>query len=103
MATGSAITGVRWPTPRRRSGGSRRPGRMTLPRRHRGGGRATPAPPGGGEAPARRKRTMAAHDRPTRVAHEFQRELGEILARGLKDPRITGFITVTGAKMAPDL
>jgi ribosome-binding factor A len=46
---------------------------------------------------------MAAHDRPTRVAHEFQRELGEILARGLKDPRITGFITVTGAKMAPDL
>ena len=46
---------------------------------------------------------MATHDRPARVAHEFQRELGEILARGLKDPRITGFITVTGAKMAPDL
>jgi ribosome-binding factor A len=46
---------------------------------------------------------MATHDRPTRVAHEFQRELGELLARGLKDPRITGFITVTGAKMAPDL
>ena len=46
---------------------------------------------------------MATHDRPARVAHEFQRELGEILVRGLKDPRITGFITVTGAKMAPDL
>jgi ribosome-binding factor A len=46
---------------------------------------------------------MATHDRPTRVAHEFQRELGEVLARGLKDPRITGFITITGAKMAPDL
>ncbi len=46
---------------------------------------------------------MATHDRPARVAHEFQRELGDILARGLKDPRITGFITVTGAKMAPDL
>jgi len=46
---------------------------------------------------------MSAHDRPGRVAAEFQRELGEILARGLKDPRITGFITVTGAKMAPDL
>ena len=46
---------------------------------------------------------MATHDRPARVAHEFQRELGEILARGLKDPRIKGFITVTGAKMAPDL
>jgi ribosome-binding factor A len=38
-----------------------------------------------------------------RVAHEFQRELSEVLARGLKDPRITGFITVTGAKMGPDL
>ena len=46
---------------------------------------------------------MATHSRPARVAHEFQRELGEILARGLRDPRITGFITVTGAKMAPDL
>lgn len=46
---------------------------------------------------------MATHDRPARVAHEFQRELGAVLARGLKDPRITGFITVTGAKMAPDL
>jgi ribosome-binding factor A len=46
---------------------------------------------------------MGTHDRATRVAHEFQRELGEVLARGLKDPRITGFITVTGVKMAPDL
>jgi ribosome-binding factor A len=44
-----------------------------------------------------------AHDRPARVAHEFQRELGDVLARGLKDPRITGFITITGAKMSPDL
>lgn len=44
-----------------------------------------------------------SHDRPARVAHEFQRELGAIIARGLKDPRITGFITVTGAKMSPDL
>ena len=46
---------------------------------------------------------MATHDRAARVAHEFQREIGELLARGLKDPRITGFITVTGAKMPPDL
>ncbi len=46
---------------------------------------------------------MTTHDRPARVAHEFQRELGALIARGLKDPRITGFITVTGAKMAPDL
>ncbi len=46
---------------------------------------------------------MSTHDRPARVATEFQRALGEVLARGLKDPRITGFITVTGAKMPPDL
>ena len=46
---------------------------------------------------------MSTTNRPARVAHEFQRELSELLMRGLKDPRITGFITVTGAKMAPDL
>ncbi len=46
---------------------------------------------------------MSTSNRPTRVAHEFQRELSSLLARGLKDPRITGFITVTGAKMSPDL
>ncbi len=46
---------------------------------------------------------MTTHDRPARVAHEFQRELGGAIARGLKDPRISGFITVTGAKMSPDL
>ena len=46
---------------------------------------------------------MSTHDRPTRVAHEFQRELSAVLARGLKDPRVTGFVTVTGAKMGPDL
>ncbi len=46
---------------------------------------------------------MATHDRPARVAEEFQRAVSEILARGLKDPRITGFVTITGAKMAPDL
>lgn len=46
---------------------------------------------------------MATHNRPTRVAEEFRRELTAILARGLKDPRITGFVTVTGAKMSPDL
>ena len=46
---------------------------------------------------------MSTHDRPARVAHEFQRELSVVLARGLKDPRVTGLITVTGAKMSPDL
>ena len=43
-------------------------------------------------------------NRPARVAEEFRHELGAILARGgLKDPRVTGFVTLTGAKMAPDL
>jgi ribosome-binding factor A len=46
---------------------------------------------------------MSTHDRPARVAHEFQRELSALLARGLKDPRVTAMVTVTGAKMSPDL
>jgi ribosome-binding factor A len=46
---------------------------------------------------------VSTHSRPARVAEEFRHELGAVLARGLKDPRVTGFITVTGAKMAPDL
>ncbi|HET9554869.1 MAG TPA: 30S ribosome-binding factor RbfA [Anaeromyxobacteraceae bacterium] len=43
------------------------------------------------------------HDRPARVASEFAHELGILLSRGLKDPRITALVTVTGAKMSPDL
>jgi ribosome-binding factor A len=43
------------------------------------------------------------HDRPARVASEFAHELGQVLGRGIKDPRITALVTVTGAKMAPDL
>lgn len=46
---------------------------------------------------------MSTHSRPARVAEEFRHELGAVLARGLKDPRVTGFTTVTGAKMSPDL
>ncbi len=46
---------------------------------------------------------MSEPRRPARVAEEFRHELGNILARGIKDPRVTGFITVTGAKMSPDL
>jgi ribosome-binding factor A len=46
---------------------------------------------------------VTTHSRPARVAEEFRQELGALIARGLKDPRITGFITLTGAKMSPDL
>src|SRR6266540_334340 len=45
---------------------------------------------------------MTTH-RPAQVAEGFRQELGAVLARGIKDPRVTGFITLTGAKMAPDL
>ncbi len=46
---------------------------------------------------------MSEPRRPTRVAEEFRHELAAVLARGIKDPRVTGFVTVTGAKMSPDL
>ncbi len=46
---------------------------------------------------------MSTHNRPARVAEEFRQELSALLTRGLKDPRISGFVTVTGAKMSPDL
>jgi ribosome-binding factor A len=46
---------------------------------------------------------MSTHTRPARVAEEFRHELSIVLARGLKDPRVTGFVTITGAKMGPDL
>ena len=46
---------------------------------------------------------MSTHDRPARVAEELRQEISGLLARGLKDPRVTGFVTVTGAKVSPDL
>ena len=46
---------------------------------------------------------MSHPSRPARVAEEFRHELSGLVARGLKDPRITGFVTVTGARMSPDL
>ena len=45
---------------------------------------------------------MSAHKRPERVAQSVQQLLGEIFARGMRDPRI-GFVTITGVKMSPDL
>ena len=42
--------------------------------------------------------------RPERVGAEIQAAVADMLTRGLlKDPRIGGFITVTGVKVAPDL
>ncbi len=45
---------------------------------------------------------MPAHSRPDRVGHLVQQKLGELFARGLKDPRV-GLVTITGVKMSPDL
>jgi ribosome-binding factor A len=43
-----------------------------------------------------------AHNRPQRVGQLIQEELGRIVTKGFKDPRI-GFITFTGVKVSPDL
>ncbi len=45
---------------------------------------------------------MATHNRLERVAALIQQEISSLLAKGLKDPRI-GFVTITGAKVSPDL
>jgi ribosome-binding factor A len=45
---------------------------------------------------------MTTHNRPERVAQMVQQLLGELFARGMRDPRI-GLVTITGVKMSPDL
>jgi ribosome-binding factor A len=45
---------------------------------------------------------VSTHSRPERVAQMVQQLLGEIFARGMRDPRI-GLVTITGVKMSPDL
>ena len=45
---------------------------------------------------------MSSHSRPERVAQMVQQLLGEVFARGMRDPRI-GLVTITGVKMSPDL
>ena len=45
---------------------------------------------------------MSTHNRPERVGQLLQQLLGEVFARGMRDPRI-GLVTITGIKMSPDL
>jgi ribosome-binding factor A len=45
---------------------------------------------------------VSTHKRPERVAQMVQELLGEVFARGMRDPRI-GLVTITGVKMSPDL
>ena len=41
--------------------------------------------------------------RPDRVAEAVREEVATIIAEGVKDPRVTGFVTVTGVEMSRDL
>jgi len=45
---------------------------------------------------------MTSHNRPERVAQMVQQLLGELFARGMRDPHL-GLVTITGVKMSPDL
>ena len=46
---------------------------------------------------------MSAPNRPERVAQVIQQHLASVFARGnMKDPRL-GLVTITGAKISPDL
>jgi ribosome-binding factor A len=45
---------------------------------------------------------MTSHHRPERVAQMVQQLLGELFARGMRDPHI-GLVTITGVKMSSDL
>src|SRR6267378_5824876 len=63
------------------------------------GGAAGAAPAGVAEGGGSR---VSTHSRPERVAQMVQQLLGEIFARGMRDPRI-GLVTITGVKMSPAL
>ena len=41
--------------------------------------------------------------RPERVAEAVREEIATILGEGVRDPRVTGFVTVTGVEMSRDL
>jgi ribosome-binding factor A len=41
--------------------------------------------------------------RPDRVAEAVREEIATVLAAGVKDPRVTGLVTVTGVEMSRDL
>jgi ribosome-binding factor A len=43
-----------------------------------------------------------SHNRPQRVGQLIQQRIGELFARGLRDPRLE-LVTITGTKVSPDL
>jgi ribosome-binding factor A len=42
------------------------------------------------------------YPRTRRIAEQIQRELAELIRLELKDPRVTGFVTVTGVEVSKD-
>src|SRR5258708_15348006 len=46
---------------------------------------------------------MATGRRPDRVAEAIREEVASFLAEGVKDPRVVGFVTVTGVDVTRDL
>ena len=42
------------------------------------------------------------YPRTRRIAEQIQRELAELIRLELKDPRITGLVTITGVEVSPD-
>lgn len=46
---------------------------------------------------------MAGGQRLKRMADSVQRELSELIRQELKDPRLGGFVTISGVKVSPDL
>jgi ribosome-binding factor A len=42
------------------------------------------------------------YPRSRRIAEQIQRELAELIRVGLKDPRVTGFITITDVEVTQD-
>ena len=46
---------------------------------------------------------MPQHQRSDRVAAAIREEVANFLAEGVKDPRVTGLVTVTGVEMTRDL
>ena len=46
---------------------------------------------------------MAVNRRPDRVAEAIRAETATFLTSGIKDPRVTGLVTVTGVEVARDL
>ena len=46
---------------------------------------------------------MAGGQRLKRMADSVQRELSELIRQELKDPRLSGLVTISGVKVSPDL